>query len=629
MTISFPASLDSLSNPAASDPRTGHAAQHADVNDAIEAIEAVIGTTAIPGLARLGGVAGGQTLTGGTAASETLSLSSTSHATKGKVLLGTLSAYDEATDRLGVGTTSPSADIHALCTTEQLRLGYDVANYLSMTVGNAGEAALAATGGTVIIQGTSATDGPTLGSELLSTAGWTVPGGWTESPDDAFTHSNGGGTSALSHSASITSATKYQVSWTITGRTTGSVNVAVGGQTGFGQSGAGSFGPTTTSTAAFTVTPTNDFDGTISALSCKAISSASKAIFSGKTSGGTSVAEIRAGLFSSNIFVGLNAGRNATTGFNIAGLGTSCLQNVTTGNNDVAVGNSAGSALTVGTYCTLIGQSAGAAITTGNFDTCLGANAGLNITTSSNVVAIGYNSGRYQADGSTALAASALSTYMGTGARGFSDSDSYSIVIGANAVGLGANTTVLGTINQTAAATIYGAGTFSLTNATTNAAVTVGTLTKNVTGAGVGAAGLGPRLTFAAESSTTADTTQADITATWTDATHATRKSRLALSAYDTAAREGLRLEADGSVARLGFFGVTAVVRPTALTTQLTTLTYTAPGTPDYAIADVTQTTPWGFASGDEARTVLSVIKNLQDRVAQLESKLQGLGLLT
>lgn len=296
----------------------------------------------------------------------------------------------------------------------------------------------------------------------------------------------------------------------------------------------------------------------------------------------------------------------------------------------MAVGNSAGSALTVGTYCTLIGQSAGAAITTGNFDTCLGANAALNITTSSNVVAIGYNAGRYQADGSTALAASALSTYLGTGARGFNDSDSYSIVIGANAVGLGGSTTVLGTINQTTAATIYGAGTFSLTNATTNAAVTVGTLTKNVTGAGVGAAGLGPRLTLAAESSTTPDTTQADVTATWTDATHATRKSRLALSAYDSAAaREGIRIEADGSVARLGFFGATAVVKPTALTTQLATLTYTAPGTPDYAIADVTQTTPFGFTTADEGRTVLSVIKNLQDRVAQLESKLQGLGLLT
>ena len=65
-----------------------------------------------------------------------------------------------------------------------------------------------------------------------------------------------------------------------------------------------------------------------------------------------------------------------------------------------------------------------------------------------------------------------------------------------------------------------------------------------------------------------------------------------------------------------------------ALTAQLTTLTFTAPGTPDYAIADLTQTTPFGFASKDEGNTVLSVIANLQARVAQLESRLQALNLI-
>ena len=80
---------------------------------------------------------------------------------------------------------------------------------------------------------------------------------------------------------------------------------------------------------------------------------------------------------------------------------------------------------------------------------------------------------------------------------------------------------------------------------------------------------------------------------------------------------------------RVGVFGVTPVVRPTALTTALTTLTFTAPGTPDYAIADFTQTTPWGFASQDEARTVMSVIANLQTRVGEINTKLQALGLLT
>ena len=54
------------------------------------------------------GISGGQSVVGGTAASNNLTLSSTSNATKGKIILGTASAYDQANDRIGVGTTSPT-----------------------------------------------------------------------------------------------------------------------------------------------------------------------------------------------------------------------------------------------------------------------------------------------------------------------------------------------------------------------------------------------------------------------------------------------------------------------------------------------------------------------------------------
>lgn len=57
------------------------------------------------------GLSGGQTVVGGTAASNALTLSSTSNATKGNILFGT-SAYDEVNNRLGVGTTSPTAALH-------------------------------------------------------------------------------------------------------------------------------------------------------------------------------------------------------------------------------------------------------------------------------------------------------------------------------------------------------------------------------------------------------------------------------------------------------------------------------------------------------------------------------------
>lgn len=74
--------------------------------------------------------------------------------------------------------------------------------------------------------------------------------------------------------------------------------------------------------------------------------------------------------------------------------------------------------------------------------------------------------------------------------------------------------------------------------------------------------------------------------------------------------------------------GARFVPEVAANTAALTTITSTAPGTPDYAIQDLTSTTPFGFATKDEGNSVLAVIANLQTRVAQLESKLATYGLL-
>lgn len=65
--------------------------------------------------ALLAGRAGSQTLNGGTAASNNLNLRSTSHATKGSIIFGAAatSAYDEVSDRLGIGIAVPTEHIHA------------------------------------------------------------------------------------------------------------------------------------------------------------------------------------------------------------------------------------------------------------------------------------------------------------------------------------------------------------------------------------------------------------------------------------------------------------------------------------------------------------------------------------
>ena len=65
-----------------------------------------------------------------------------------------------------------------------------------------------------------------------------------------------------------------------------------------------------------------------------------------------------------------------------------------------------------------------------------------------------------------------------------------------------------------------------------------------------------------------------------------------------------------------------------ALTAQLTTITSTAPGTPDYAIQDLTNSGGFGFVTKDEGNSVLAVIANLQTRVAELETRLKALNLI-
>lgn len=56
----------------------------------------------------------------------------------------------------------------------------------------------------------------------------------------------------------------------------------------------------------------------------------------------------------------------------------------------------------------------------------------------------------------------------------------------------------------------------------------------------------------------------------------------------------------------------------------LTTITPAdAAGTPDYAIAAITASSPYGFASAQEAISILYVIQNLQKRVLDLEARLK------
>ncbi len=65
-----------------------------------------------------------------------------------------------------------------------------------------------------------------------------------------------------------------------------------------------------------------------------------------------------------------------------------------------------------------------------------------------------------------------------------------------------------------------------------------------------------------------------------------------------------------------------------ALTAQSTSITHTAPVTPDFTIQDLINTSAYGFATKDEGNTVLAVILNLQTRLAEVEARLEAVGIV-
>lgn len=117
------------------------------------------------------------------------------------------------------------------------------------------------------------------------------------------------------------------------------------------------------------------------------------------------------------------------------------------------------------------------------------------------------------------------------------------------------------------------------------------------------------------------------IESIWATAANATRKGRLNLYAYDTAARLGLTVEASGAAAMLGFFGVGAAVRPTAITQTYSTADKTHANftSADLATTAATQTTPWGFATQAQADNIATQFNLLRADLADAKQLLNSL----
>jgi hypothetical protein len=237
------------------------------------------------------------------------------------------------------------------------------------------------------IQGTTASDTAPLGSELATTGTGTNWAGTDFAT--GYTHTIGS-TAALTTTLAAVVSTFYQITYTVTGRTTGSFVINYGGTSTAALTATGAFGPRATSTATLEIVPTTDFNGTI-VLSVRVIT-ASSASVTFNSSGGTTTNQIRISN-NANTFIGLNAGRTTTTGVNNTFVGSSSGVSNTTGNTNSFFGISAGRDNTIGSSNSFFGSSSGLLNTTGANNSFFGFQSGFNNTTGASNSFIGANAG--------------------------------------------------------------------------------------------------------------------------------------------------------------------------------------------------------------------------------------------
>lgn len=380
--------------------------------------------------ALLAGRSGGQTLIGGTASGGNLTLQSTSHATKGKVILGSTSGvvFDEVNNRLGIGTVAPGNLLHLSQNT-----GIDGANPITLKI----ESNTVSTG--------AWTQGGTMGQILFDSLD--VSGGaGTRSAIKSIVEDTGGADSGLGFFTTTNGATGI----------TEQIRISNAGNVGIGTTapaqklditgGSVRLDDTTTSTSGVVYKGATAFMHNFHHPTGSTAVPAGYNTFVGELAGNFTMGSTATSVWhgSYNTAMGRSALQNNTTGFRNTASGYASLYNNTTGYNNMASGL----------------QSLNAN-TTGYQNTASGMNALLANTTGYNNTADGYNAGRYIADGATANATGNNSLFLGYDTRALADGGTNQVVIGAGAIGNGSNSVVLGndSITTTALKGNVGVGT--------------------------------------------------------------------------------------------------------------------------------------------------------------------------
>ena len=284
----------------------------------------------------------------------------------------------------------------------------------------------------------------TNGTFTGNATGWTLGLGGG-APDCAYaannvTHASGGGTTALEPTTPLTivAGSVYEVKYTITNWTSGSVTASVGGTNG----AVAAFNVamfeliTATNTTNLKITPTNDFAGTIDSIEVYLETSYGPALTLSQTS---SPFEFRTSFASSfSHFAGVDAGKYHRSGTANNAFGHQALASLNGGTSNSAAGASALLLLVSGGSNTADGAAALRDLRTGDNNTAVGANALRVLIAGNNNTAVGEEAGR------TTLTNGSFNTFVGSDTNPLSDGLSYCHIFGYGASCTASNQLVMG-----------------------------------------------------------------------------------------------------------------------------------------------------------------------------------------
>ena len=296
---------------------------------------------------------------------------------------------------VGIGTTSPSAKLHSLGNTEQLRLGYDASNYYSTTVGSSGAVTFDATGsGAAFIfsDAVSLANNSTASTQSLNDS--TTKVATTAFVDRALAGVSGGSGWGLTGNSGTTDGTHFigttdnkpfniKVNNQKAGRVDNSQSNAFWGYQA-GNANTSGYGNTAVGDQALKSTTTGTSNTAIG----------SQALYTNTTgSYNTATGEVAlnhntTGAY--NTAIGEQSMYYNTTGNSNTGIGMQALAVNTTGGYNAAVGYAALGYNTTGDFNTAVGFGAASTNTTGYYNTFLGYATDVNANNLNNSTAIGY-----------------------------------------------------------------------------------------------------------------------------------------------------------------------------------------------------------------------------------------------